>query len=117
MITDKEIRRVLSEKKEGSQIARELGISQRSWRRIVREYNDQFEAKERLIISDQEGYELTASKKLIAAYALQRISHAVSELKNGKKILKALSEKNQLKIKGFEKEDVDLIDTVMKMEV
>ena len=117
MISDKEIRKVLCDKKISAEISRELNISDRQWRKIVNEYNNNYEKQERLIVSDKDGYELTTNKKLIMAYAFKRIRHGLSELSNGKKILKLLSEKNQLKLKGLDKENTDLIDTVMKMEI
>lgn len=117
MITDKEIIQVLHNKKLSTEICRIFNISGREWRRIVNEYNSHYDQKERLIVADQEGYELTTNKKLIMAYAFKRIRHGLSELKNGQRILKALSEKNQLKIKGLDKDDLDLIDIAMKMEI
>lgn len=117
MISEKQIRKVLSEKKKTADICKELNIAGRTWREIVKEYNDQYGSKERLIVSDIDGYELTTNRKLIANYAFKRIKHGLSELKNGKNILKILSEKNQLKISGLDKEDTDLIDAVMKMRL
>lgn len=117
MITDKEIREVLQDKKISAEISSKLNITDREWRKIVNEYNSQYDQKERLIVADHDGYELTTNKKLIMAYAFKRIRHGLSELRNGKRILKTLSEKDQLKIKGLDKDEVDLIDVVMKMEM
>ncbi len=116
-MTDKEIREVLQGKKVSSEICAKLNISGREWRRIVNEYNQNYDEKERLIVSDCDGYELTTNRKLIMAYAFKRIRHGMSELKNGKRILRALADKNQLKLKGVDKDDIDLVDVVMKMEV
>ena len=115
MVSDKQIRKILSEKKLSKEISRELNISDREWRKIVNEYNQQYENRERLIVSDNKGYELTTNKKLIRGYAIRQIRNAVSQIKNAKKILRCLAEKNQLKLD--EKEDIDLVDAVMKMKV
>ena len=117
MIADKVIIQVLHDKKLSSEICGIFNISGREWRRVVNEYNSQYEQKERLIVSDCKGYELTTNKKLIMAYAFKRIRHGLSELKNGQRILKALSEKDQLKLKGLDDDEIDLIDVVMKMEI
>lgn len=116
MIADKVLIQVLHDKKLSSEICSIFNISGREWRRVVNEYNSQYEQKERLIVSDHEGYELTTNKKLIMAYAFKRIRHGLSELRNGQRILRSLSEKNQLKLKGLDEDELDLIDVVMKTE-
>ena len=48
MITDKQIRKVLKDKKKSSTISCELGISDRVWRSVVKDYNSQFDTREYL---------------------------------------------------------------------
>jgi len=110
---DKDIRKLLTEQKKSKDICKQLGISDREWRFIVQEYNSQYENKERLIVSDYNGYQLTTNKNIIKRYALNRIRHALSELNAAKKILKVLSSKNQLKLIDDEQ---DLVDVCMKVK-
>lgn len=114
-INDKQIREVLEEKSLSRDICSKLNINDRQWREVVNRFNSQYDKKERLIVSDNKGYELTTNKKLIKAYAIRLIKHSLSELKNAKTILKTLSEKDQLKI--LDDEETDLVDIAMKMKV
>jgi len=111
-MNDKDIRKVLNEKKKSYQITKELNISDRQWRKEVKEFNSQFDNRERLIVSDYLGYELTTNKKLIKGYAIRLINHALSELNDAKKILKVLDDKNQLKLID---DEIDLVDIAMKV--
>lgn len=114
-MTDKEIRNVLKDKRlKAYQICKKLNISDREWRSIVHDYNDQYDTRERLIVSDSKGYAITTNKKLIKAYAVKLIRHGLSELKTGKKILKTLSDKNQLHLI---EDEVDIVDLAMKMNI
>lgn len=113
-MTDRQIRNLLSKKIKSKDICKKARISDRSWRLIVHEYNDQYDKRERLIVSDRDGYELTTNKKLIKAYAIRLLHHAFSEMKTAKTILKTLSEKNQLKLMD---DEVDIVDLALKLKI
>jgi len=109
---DSEIRELLTGQMKSNDICKALNINDRKWRSIVKEYNDGFETRERLIVADRDGYELTTNKKLIKAYAFKLIKNALSELNNARRILKVLENKNQLKLID---DEVDLVDICMKI--
>lgn len=116
-MTDRQIRDVLSSKRKSSEICKKLNICDREWRTIVHDYNEQYDTKERLIVGDQKGYEITTNKKQIRAYAIRLLHHSLSELKMAKSILKSLSDKNQLTLKGLDKEETDIVDIAMRLKI
>lgn len=114
-MTDKEIRNLLKDNQLKSyEICSKLNICDREWRKIVHDYNEQYDKRERLIVSDSNGYELTTNKKLIKGYAIRLLHHGLSELKTAKNILKTLSNKNQLKLM---EDEVDIVDLAMKLNI
>ena len=113
------MRKILKNQKKSHEIIEELasmGIeaNERSWRDFVRKYNDEFDLHDSYIASNRFGYYLTTSKKKITRTAMNKFRNGLAQMKNAKKDLKILSEKNQLSLM---EEDADLFDMVMKMEL
>ena len=117
-INEKLIRKILKEKKKTSDILIDLAaagivISGRGWRKVVRDYNEEFGSRDRYIASDNQGYYLTTSKKAIAQTTANKFKCGLSMMKNAKKDFARLSKKDQLSI--F-KEEPDIYDMLMKLE-
>lgn len=110
----KEIIEFLSVKRKACEITRKLGFTDRTWRQLVKDTNNLYGEHEVFIASDKNGYIATTDKNEIRRYAINRIVHGASEIKNGKKILKALGNSNQIKLEDGES---DLLDLVMKMDI
>lgn len=117
-LTDKMLKEILSEQKKVETIIIELShrgieMSPRTWRRFVRDYNDAYGEHDRYIASDNQGYYLTMSKKKITKTAIYKLRNGLSMVRNAKKDLQNLSEKNQLSLL---EEDVDIYDLIMKIQ-
>lgn len=119
MIDDKTLRAVLNEQKKTDDILIDLHIkgiemSGRTWRKFVREFNNEFEQHDRYIASDKDGYYLTTNKKKIAKTIGNKYKNALSMLKNAKKDFNNLSKKDQLSLL---KDDPDTYDMITKLEL
>lgn len=117
-LTDKVLKEVLNEQKKVETILIELShrgieMSERSWRSFVRKYNDEFGKHDRYIASNRFGYYLTTNKKKITKTAISKLRTGLSMMKNAKKDLQNLSEKDQLSLLD---EDVDIYDLIMKIK-
>ena len=111
MINEK-LEDLLKEQTKSYILCKKLGICDRLLRKYINEYNRQYPSRERLIVSDRNGYFLTTNQKLIRNYAFNLIRHALSELNGAKAILKHQEEKDNIKI--IEEEE-NLLDIVMKL--
>lgn len=119
MINDKLLRKILKEQKKTDDILIELhlnGIQMngRTWRRFVRQFNNDFDKHDRYIASNKHGYYLTSNKKMITKTISNKYKNALSMLKNAKKDFENLSKKDQLSLL---KEDPDIYDLITKMEI
>lgn len=112
-ITKKQITDVLKKHSKSKDISNALAICDREWRAVVNNFNQDFENQERLIISNNQGYRMTTNKKEIKAYAFRLIHHSLSELRNAKRILDALSSKNQI---TFFDEEENIHDLISKLD-
>ena len=111
MINEK-LEDLLKEQTKSYILCKKLGICDRLLRKYINEYNRQYPTRERLIVSDRNGYFLTTNQKLIRNYAFNLIRHALSELNGAKAIHKHQEEKDNLKLL---QEEENLLDIVMKM--
>lgn len=107
-----EIMDYLKKSRQSKDICQKFGCTDRAWRQAVNDFNQEYDKQEKLIVADKFGYRLTTDKKLIKSYAFRRINHALSELKNGKRILKTLQEKDFISI--LDEEVIDLRDIAMR---
>lgn len=107
-----EVMDFLKKKRKSKEICNRYNCSDRDWRSAVNSFNRNYDSQEKLIVGDRFGYVLTTNKEEIKAYAFRRIRHALSELKNGKTILKAFQEKDFISI--LDDEVIDLRDMVMR---
>ena len=118
-LNDRTIVRLLSKKKNTSQILDELkgmgiSISGRTWREIVKNYNREFDSRDRYIASDNQGYFLTTKEKWIAISNYRKIKVALSMLKSARNDLKELADKNQLSL--FD-DDLNIFDAILKLGI
>lgn len=88
-------------------------MSDRQWRKFVRQYNELYATRERYIASDRYGYYLTTSKKNITRTAMNKLKVGLSMMKNAKADLKELANKNQLSLLD---EDIEIYDLIMKLK-
>lgn len=118
-LTEKQIRYLLTKQRKTKEILEllkheDINISDRAWRKIVRDYNNKYHNHDRYIASNNNGYYLTSKKKAITETNMNKLKCALSMLENAKNDLKELSDKGQLSLFG---EDVQVYDMVLKMRL
>lgn len=118
VITDKLLREVIKTPTKAKDIVAELNnrgiqISDRAWRKFVRDYNDDYADKERFIASSVHGYVLTTKKKDIKASAFHRLYNGLAMIRNAKADLDELADKDQLKLTEEEADTLDIISKLL----
>lgn len=119
VLTDKQLYKMLCKRRMYKELLPYLilygyNISDRAWRRFVRNYNKDFQNKETYIASNNKGYILTTKKEEIKNSAIKNLKLGISLIKNAKADLKELSDKDQL---GLSEDEINIYDIIMKSEI
>lgn len=120
-LSKKYLREHLKDWKKTSEILAELKsekgieISDRTWRKYVNNYNNNYEEQETFIASSNKGYKFTAKHKEIRKSAVKDFRLGISLIKNAKKHLQELDNKDQLTF--FKDELLDLEQTLAELKL